>query len=145
MCQRYAYIWNHPSHYPVYPPIPPWSHKGHNHGHEWSTLSMSIGPEIRLFQILTLKNQGQGHMCGQRERSHSWPSIQLICFLFVSHQSNQQFLTWSYSKIWPWKIHGHGHGWGQSARSQSWSSIQPMHFLFCFTEQPLLRYGKSSV
>ena len=28
----------------------------------------------------------------------SWPSIQLICFLFVSHQSDKQFLTLSYSK-----------------------------------------------
>ena len=44
---------------------------------------------IRLFQTLTLKLQGQDHGCGQRERSYSQPSILLICFLFISHQSDQ--------------------------------------------------------
>ena len=42
--------------------------------------SMSIGPpipEIRLFQNLTSKIQGQGHACCQKSRSHSWLSIQL--------------------------------------------------------------------
>ena len=62
--------------------------------------SMSISPpvtEIRLFQILTLK-QGQGHV--------KWPrtNVLLICFLFVLHQSDQQFLTNYCFKIWPWKI-----------------------------------------
>ena len=43
--------------------------------------------------------------------------IQMICFeLFISHQSDQ-FLTWSYIKIWSWKIQGQGHGWGQRWRS----------------------------
>ena len=31
--------------------------------------------------------------------TYIWPSIQLICFLLVSHQRDQQFLTWSYFKI----------------------------------------------
>ena len=56
---------------------------------------MSMGrpiPEMRLFQTLTLKLQGQGNGCGQRARSYSWPSIHLTRFLFMSHQSDQQFL-----------------------------------------------------
>ena len=61
--------------------------------------SMSTGrpiPEIRLFQTLTLKLQGQGHGCSQRAKSYSQPSILLIRFLFMSHQSEQQFLRYSY-------------------------------------------------
>ena len=57
--------------------------------------SMSIGhpiPEIWLFQTLTLKLQGKGHRCGQRMRSYSRHSILLIRFLFISHQTDQQFL-----------------------------------------------------
>ena len=50
-------------------------HRGHTSqypGHErrHPFRSMSIGcpfPEIRLFQPLTLKLQGQGHNCGQRQ------------------------------------------------------------------------------
>ena len=78
-------------------------------------LSMSIRhriPEIRLFQILTLKFQGQGDGCGQRVRSYSWPSILLTCFLLISHQSDQQSLRYSYFEIWPWNIQGQGHEWG---------------------------------
>ena len=37
-------------------------------------------------------------------RSYSRPSIILTHFLFVSHQSNQQFLRYSYFEIWPWNI-----------------------------------------
>ena len=32
-------------------------------------------PQIRLFQTLTLKLQGQGHGCGQMARPYSQPSI----------------------------------------------------------------------
>ena len=63
-----------------------------------------------------------------RSRSHSRPSILLIRFLFISHQSDQQFLRYSYFEIWPWNIHGPGHEWGQ--RSHIIPSIQPMYFLF---------------
>ena len=44
--------------------------------------------QIRLFQTLTFKLQGQDHGCGQRARPYSQPGIYLICFLFVSHQSD---------------------------------------------------------
>ena len=43
--------------------------------------SMSIGPpipEMRLFQTLTLKLQGQGHGCGQMARSDRRPRIKLL-------------------------------------------------------------------
>ena len=33
--------------------------------------------------------------------------------LSASHQSDEQFLRYSYSKIWPWKIQGQCHWWGQ--------------------------------
>ena len=101
--------------------------------------SMSIGhpiPEIRLFQTLTLKLQGQGHGCGQRARSYNQPSILLICFLFISHQSIQQFLRYSYFEIWPWNIQGQGHEWGQRSRSHIIPSIQLMHFLFVSHQLP---------
>ena len=49
-------------------------------------------PGIRLFQTLTIKTQCQDHGCGQREGSHSWPSVKLICLLLVSHQSNKRYL-----------------------------------------------------
>ena len=87
-------------------------------------------PEITLFQSPTLKLQGQGHGCGQRAMSYSWPSTLLILFLFISHQSDQQFLRYSYFEIWPWNIQGQGHKWGRRWRSHIIPSIQPMHFLF---------------
>ena len=54
--------------------------------------SLSIGrpiPEIKLFQTMTLKLQGQGHGCGQRARSYNRPSIILTHFLsFHINQTN---------------------------------------------------------
>ena len=137
-------IWYiHPPHY---------GHTSQDHGHKWTPhirlCSMSIGnsiPEIKLFQTLTLKLPGQGHACGQRAMSYSQPSILLICFLFISHQSDQQFLRHIYFEIWPWNIEGHE--WGQRSRSHSVPSIQPMQFLFVSHQlgQPFLRYGQNSV
>ena len=48
----------------------------------------------KLFQTLTLKFQlqVQGHKCCQRARSYNRPSIILTHFIFISHQSDQQFL-----------------------------------------------------
>ena len=104
-------------------------HHGNPKGHPFC--SKSIGPpilEIRLFQNFTLKIQGQGHGYSQRARSHSRISIQMICSIFISYQSDQQFQIKSYLKIWLWKIQGHGQA--QSSRSHSLRSIQLMHFLF---------------
>ena len=80
-------------------------------------------------------------------RSHSGPSILLICFLFISHQSDQQFLRYTYFKIWLWNIQGQGHEWGQRSRSHIIHTIQLMHFLFISYEsdQPFLRCGHNSV
>ena len=104
-------------------------------------------PEIKLFQTRTLKLQGQGHGCGQRARSHSRLNIILAHFLFISHQSDQQFLRYSYFEIWPWNIQGQGHEWGQRSRSYTISSIQRMHFLYVShqLDQPFLRYGQNIV
>ena len=67
----------------VHPPTPPWLPIGHSHGHDRLTaLSFHV----------TFKLQGQGHGCGQRARSYSQPGISLICFLFVSHQSDNSSL-----------------------------------------------------
>ena len=117
-----------------------------HHGHtsqSWSWMDdshpfrfMSIGhpiPEIRLFQTQTLKLQGQGHGCGQRAKSYSQPSILLIRFPFISHQSDQQFLRYKYFDIWPWNIQGQGHEGAQRSSTHIIPSIQTMHFLFCFT------------
>ena len=103
--------------------------------------------EIRLFQTLTLQHQGQGHGCGQRAKSYSQPSILSIRFLFISHQSDQQFLKNSYFEIWPWNVQGQGLGWGQRSRSHILSSIQLMHKLFIShqSDQPFLRYGQKNV
>ena len=88
--------------------------------------SMSIGPQIRLFQTLTLKKRSRSWVWPKR-KPHGWPIIQLT-FLFGSHQSDQKFLTWSYFRIWPWKIQDKG--WGQRSRSHNW---------------PFLRYGQTSI
>ena len=71
-----------------------------------SLSSMSIGhiiPEIRLFQNLTLKIQGQGHGWGERWQSQSGCSILLIHIPFVPCQSALPILRYSIFKIWPWK------------------------------------------
>ena len=71
-----------------------------------SLSSMSIGhpiPEIRLFQNLTLKIQGQGHGWGERWQSQSGCSILSIHIPFVPCQSALPILRYSIFKIWPWK------------------------------------------
>ena len=104
-------------------------------------------PEIRLFQTMTLKLQGQSHGCGQRSRWYSHPSILMICFIFILNQSDYKFLRYSYFEIWLWNIQGQGHEWGQRSRSHIVPSYQPMDFLFVShqLDQPFLRCGKDSV
>ena len=73
--------------------------------------------EIQLFQNLTMKIHGQGHLCGQRSRSHltfkiqvqtHWshlrPGVQSICLLFVWRKSDHFWLRYSKFYIWPWKF-----------------------------------------
>ena len=79
--------------------------------------------EIQLFQNLTKKIHGQGHVCGQRSSScltfkiqgqgygqgqTQWsqlsPRVQSICLLFVSRQSDHFWLRYSKFYIWPWKF-----------------------------------------
>ena len=68
--------------------------------------SMSIGhpiPEIRLFQYLTLKIQGQDHGWGERWKSQSGCNILSTHIPFVPCQSAHPFLRYRIFKIWPWK------------------------------------------
>ena len=68
--------------------------------------SMSIGhpiPEIQLFQNLTLKIQGQGHVWGECWKSQSGCNILSTHIPFVPCQSALPFLRYSIFKIWPWK------------------------------------------
>ena len=79
--------------------------------------------EIQLFQNLTIKIHGHGHVCGQRltsrltfktqrSRLRSWSIplvtfeawVQSICLLFVSWQSDHFWLRYSKFFIWPWKL-----------------------------------------
>ena len=67
---------------------------------------MSIGhpiPEIRLFQNLTLKIQGQGHGRGEHWKSQHGSNILSTQIPFVPCQSALPFLRNSIFKIWPWK------------------------------------------
>ena len=67
---------------------------------------MSIGhpiPEIRLFQNLTLKIQGQGHGWGESSKSQSGCNFLSTHIPFVPCQSALSFLRYSIFKIWPWK------------------------------------------
>ena len=80
-------------------------------------------------------------------KSYSQPSILLTRFLFISHQSDQQFLRYSYFEIWSWNIQGQGHEWGKKSRSHIVPSIQPMHFLFVshqLDNHSSVRYGQNS-
>ena len=61
-------------------------------------------PEIRLFQNLTLKIQGQGHGRGQTHWLHLKAGIQSICLLFISWQLDHFWLRYGKFHIWPWKF-----------------------------------------
>ena len=59
--------------------------------------------EIQLFRNLTLKHPRSRSWVSQRSRLHIIPSIQLMLFLFVSHQSDQPFLRYGQNSVRPWK------------------------------------------
>ena len=86
-------------------------------------INRSSHSEVQLFQNLTMKIHGQGHVCGQRSRScltiiiqrsrlwsrsnplvtfEAWSSIDM--FAFFSWQSDQFWLRYSKFYIWPWKF-----------------------------------------
>ena len=68
MSRRHADNWSHPSHYLVDPYTWTWSPNGHDNGHEWPTATSFVQcqwpshSEIQLFQKLTMKIHGQGHV-----------------------------------------------------------------------------------
>ena len=67
---------------------------------------MSIGhpiPELRLFQNLTLKIQGQGHGWGESSKSQCGCNFLSTHIPFVPCQSALPFLRYNIFKIWPWK------------------------------------------
>ena len=70
--------------------------------------------KIRLLQTLTFKFEGHGHGCGQRARAYGRLNILLIRFFFILHQSNQQFLRYSYFEIGALKIQDQCDTLGQS-------------------------------
>ena len=93
----------------------------------------------------------------ETSRSRSWlwakgkaiQSVHIILthYLFISNQSDQQFLRYSYFEMCPSNIQGQGHEWGQRSRSHIIHSIQLMHFLSVSHQwdQPFLRYGQNSL
>ena len=57
---------------------------------------------IQLFKNLTLKIQGQGHGWGQSWKSQHGSNIQSAHIPFVQCQLGIPFLSYDFSKIWPW-------------------------------------------
>ena len=106
---------------------------------------MSIGhpiPEIRLFQNLTLKIQGQGHRWGESWKSQHGSNILSTHIPFIPCQSAIPFLIWLFRKL-TLKIQGQGNGLGQSWKSQSVFIILSTHIPFvpCQSALPFLRYS----
>ena len=67
--------------------------------------STSIGrpiSEIRLFENLTLKIQGQGHGWGERWKWQHGSNIPSTHIPFIPCQSAMPFLRYDFFKIWPW-------------------------------------------
>ena len=92
---------------------------------------MSIGhpiPEIRLFQNLTLKIQGQGHGWGERWKSHMGPTFHRL--ISLSFYVNRPSHSWDTAFSWTFKIQGQDHGWSQSWGSQSGCNILSTHIPF---------------
>ena len=100
--------------------------------------------EIHLFQNLTMKIHGQGHVCGQRSRScltlkfqrsrlwsrsnplvtfEAWSSIDMFAFRCVA--TDHFWLRYSKFHVWPWKskvkvmakVKPDGHIWGLGVQS----------------------------
>ena len=129
MSRRHADNWSHPA-------VTIWHWSPNGHGHEWPTatplcnVNRPSHSEIQLFQNLTMKIHGQGHVCGhkskprltfkiQRSRLWSrsnplftfeaWNSIDMLAFSFRGNRTtfgwfigNSIFdLENSRSRSWP--------------------------------------------
>ena len=101
MSRRHTDIWSNPGHYLLDP-------------YTWP------GSPNRQDQIWLWKFRYQSHGQGQTDWPHLSPSVQSICLLFVSWQSDHFWLRYSKFHIWPWKfkvkvmakIKSDGHIWG---------------------------------
>ena len=115
--------------------------------------------EIQLFQNLTMKIHGQGHVCGQSSRSHltfkiqrsswnplvtfeAWISVDMFAIRFVA-------IGPLLAEIWeiPYltlKIQGQGHGQGQTRWTHLSSRVQSICLLFVSWQSDhfWLRYSK---
>ena len=125
------------------------SHHGHTsqyHGHEWMTHIISFHVNRPSHSWDKAISDSELETRRSWARSYSRPSILLIRFLFISHQPDKKFLSYSYFEIWRWNIQGQGHELGQRSWSHIISSIQSMHFLFVShqSDQRFLRYGQNS-
>ena len=85
MSRRHAYIWSHPGHYLVDPYTWPWSPNRQDHIWPW-------------------KFRYQGHGQGQTNWPQLRPSVESLCLIFVSLQSDHFWLRYSKFHIWPWKF-----------------------------------------
>ena len=169
MSRRHADNWSHPSHYLVDPYTWTWSPNGHDHGHEWPTATSFVEcqstphSEIQLFQNLTMKIHGQGHVWGQRSRSRltfkiqrsrlwsssnplvtfeAWSSIDMFAFRFVAIGP---FLAEIKQILYlTLKIQGQGHGQGQTRWSHLSPKVQSICLLFVSWQLDhfWLRYSK---
>ena len=141
MGRQHADNWSHPSHYLVDPYTWPWSPNGHDHGHEWPTVTSFVQCQSALqFWDTTISkfDHGQGHLCGQRSRSHLTFKIQRSR-LWSSSNPFVTFEAWSsidifafrFEVIWPF------FGWDiansifdlENWRSRSWPKSNPMAHL----------------
>ena len=110
--------------------------------------SMSIGRSIHGEAISDsdLETPKSRSWMWSKGKSYSQPSILLTRFHFISHQSDQQFLRYSYFEIWPWNIQGQGHQWGKKVKVTYCTQYPTDALPFRFTSigQLFLRYGQNS-
>ena len=119
MSRRHVDIWSHPGHYLVDPYTWPLSPNRQDHIWPW-------------------KFRYQGHGQGQTHWSHLRPSVQSICLLFVSWQSEHFWLRYSKFHSWPWKfkvkvmakIKPDDHIWGLEINRYVWFSFPGNRTIF---------------
>ena len=90
-------------------------------------LSHSWDKAISDSDLETLRSRSRVWSKGKVTQLAQYP-INLL--LFISHQSDQQSLRYTYFEIWPWNIQGQGHEWSQRSRSHIIPSIHALPFRF---------------